>query len=90
MGIQSVVDKNIEKTSDGLNDAGCTACEMAVVWIKNQLRLNETVDQILDFVNAVNNHSYSCFQKLTSFMEANMVNCICSYVIGYPVQMENQ
>ncbi|XP_061350629.1 aspartic proteinase A1-like [Gastrolobium bilobum] len=53
MGIQSVVDKNIEKKSDSLNDAGCTACEMAVVWIKNQLRLNETEDQILEYANAL-------------------------------------
>ncbi|XP_020238228.1 aspartic proteinase A1 isoform X2 [Cajanus cajan] len=51
MGIQSVVDENIEKTSYSWKDAGCTACEMAVVWIKNQLRLNETEDQILDYAN---------------------------------------
>ncbi|KAG4384594.1 hypothetical protein GLYMA_13G309966v4 [Glycine max] len=53
MGIQSVVDKTIEKTSYSWNDAGCTACEMAVVWIKNPLRLNETEDQILDYANAL-------------------------------------
>ncbi|XP_057458098.1 aspartic proteinase A1-like isoform X2 [Lotus japonicus] len=52
--IQSVVYKNKENNiSDGLNDAGCTACEMAVVWMKNRLRLNETEDQILDYVNAL-------------------------------------
>lgn len=52
--IQSVVYKIKENNiSDGLNDAGCTACEMAVVWMKNRLRLNETEDQILDYVNAV-------------------------------------
>ncbi|KAG4972120.1 hypothetical protein JHK85_038541 [Glycine max] len=50
---ESVVDKTIEKTSYSWNDAGCTACEMAVVWIKNPLRLNETEDQILDYANAL-------------------------------------
>ncbi|TKY48729.1 Aspartic proteinase A1 [Spatholobus suberectus] len=53
MGIQSVVDENVEKTSYSWNDAGCTACEMAVVWIKNQLRLNETEEQIIDYANAL-------------------------------------
>ncbi|RDY01535.1 Aspartic proteinase A1, partial [Mucuna pruriens] len=53
MGIQSVVDENIKKTSNNWKDAGCTACEMAVVWMKNRLRLNETVDQILDYVNTL-------------------------------------
>ncbi|XP_027926998.1 cyprosin-like [Vigna unguiculata] len=52
-GIQSVVDKNKAKTSYSWNDAGCTACEMAVVWMKNRLRLNETEDQILDYANSL-------------------------------------
>lgn len=52
-----MVDKNIGKTSYSWNDAGCTACEMAVVWMKNRLRLNETEDQILDYANSVNHFS---------------------------------
>ncbi|WVZ00829.1 hypothetical protein V8G54_026898 [Vigna mungo] len=52
-GIKSVVDKNIGKTSYSWNDAGCTACEMAVVWMKNRLRLNETEDQILEYANSL-------------------------------------
>ncbi|KAF3443591.1 hypothetical protein FNV43_RR13279 [Rhamnella rubrinervis] len=51
MGIESVVDEKIERKSDGLHDATCYACEMAVVWIQKQLRRNQTVDQILDYVN---------------------------------------
>ncbi|KAI4322522.1 hypothetical protein L6164_022208 [Bauhinia variegata] len=52
VGIESVVDTNTEKKSDGLNgDTGCTACEMLVVWIKNRLQLNETEHQILDYAN---------------------------------------
>ncbi|KAL2985999.1 hypothetical protein AAZX31_12G181900 [Glycine max] len=35
------------RTSCSWNDAGCTACEMAAVWMKNRLRLNETEDQNL-------------------------------------------
>ncbi|KAH7510518.1 aspartic proteinase A1 [Ziziphus jujuba] len=51
MGIESVVDEKMEKTSDGLHDATCTACEMLVVWIQKQLRRNKTEDQILNYVN---------------------------------------
>ncbi|KAK1567232.1 hypothetical protein Q3G72_009616 [Acer saccharum] len=47
MGIESVVDTS----SDGLHDSMCTACEMAVVWMQNKLRKNQTEDQILNYVN---------------------------------------
>jgi len=51
MGIESVVNENKEKTSSGVNDAMCTACEMAVVWMETQIKKNETEDQILNYVN---------------------------------------
>lgn len=55
MGIETVVDQNTETKSDGVHDAACTACEMAVVWIQNQLRLNlnQTEEQILNYANEV-------------------------------------
>lgn len=43
----------VEKKSESGSDAGCTACEMAVTWIKNRVKLNDTEDQILDYVNQV-------------------------------------
>ncbi|KAK7846886.1 aspartic proteinase a1 [Quercus suber] len=48
---ESVLDESKDKTSDGVHDAMCTACEMAVVWMANQLRRNQTEEQILDYVN---------------------------------------
>lgn len=54
MEIESVVDEKMERQSDGLHDATCSACEMAVVWIRKQLNRNQTVDQILNYVNEVN------------------------------------
>ena len=48
------MDESKEKTSDGLQDAACTACEMMVVWMQNRLKLNETEDQVLNYVNQVN------------------------------------
>ncbi|KAK9089722.1 hypothetical protein Scep_028804 [Stephania cephalantha] len=51
-GIESVVDGvNGDKVSGGLGDAMCSACEMAVVWMQNQLRQNQTQDRILSYVN---------------------------------------
>ncbi|CAM0879731.1 unnamed protein product [Alopecurus aequalis] len=49
--IESVVD-NEKRGSDLL----CTACEMAVVWIQNQLRHNETKELILQYVNQLCEH----------------------------------
>lgn len=54
MGIESVVDKNRGKSSGVLHDASCSACEMAVVWMQNQLKQNQTQDRILNYVNEVN------------------------------------
>ena len=53
MGIESVVDGKTGGRSAGVHDAMCSSCEMAVVWIQNQLRHNQTQDRILDYVNEV-------------------------------------
>lgn len=53
MGIESVVDVNVDKSSGGIHDSLCTACEMAVVWIQNQLKQNQTEERILDYANEV-------------------------------------
>jgi phytepsin len=45
--IESVVEK--QKGSDLF----CTACEMAVVWIQNQLQENKTKELILNYANQV-------------------------------------
>ncbi|XP_050368495.1 aspartic proteinase-like [Argentina anserina] len=51
MGIESVVDKNQGKSSGIFHDASCSACEMAVVWMQNQLQQNQTQNNILNYVN---------------------------------------
>ncbi|XVE51078.1 hypothetical protein DITRI_Ditri02bG0009700 [Diplodiscus trichospermus] len=51
MGIESVVDDSNGKSSGNLHDAMCPACEMAVVWMQNQLRQNQTQERILYYVN---------------------------------------
>jgi len=53
MGIESVVDMNVGKSSGGLHDAMCAACEMAVVWMQNQLKRNQTEERILNYANEV-------------------------------------
>jgi len=57
MGIASVVDEIARKSSGGLHDAACSACEMAVVWMQNQLSRNQTQDQILSYINQVSQFS---------------------------------
>jgi phytepsin len=49
-----VVDEGNDKSSGVLGDAMCPACEMAVVWMRSQLKQNQTQDRILDYVNQVN------------------------------------
>lgn len=68
MGIETVVDGKNEKVSGRLNDAMCSTCEMTVVWMQNQLRLNETQDRILSYVNEL------C-SRLPSPMGESAVDC---------------
>ncbi|CAH8256138.1 unnamed protein product [Arabidopsis lyrata] len=53
MGIESVVDKENTRSSSGLRDAGCPACEMAVMWIQSQLRQNMTQERIVNYINEI-------------------------------------
>ncbi|KAL9690653.1 hypothetical protein QQ045_011059 [Rhodiola kirilowii] len=68
MVIESVVEKNNGKSSKGVHDATCSACEMAVVWIQSQLKKNMTEDRILDYANQL------C-EKLPSPMGESAVDC---------------
>ncbi|XP_016560147.1 aspartic proteinase isoform X2 [Capsicum annuum] len=67
MGIESVAEENAGKSA-GLHDAMCSACEMAVVWMQNQLRQNQTQDRILNYVNEL------C-ERLPSPMGQSSVDC---------------
>lgn len=68
MGIESVVNENAQKASDGFHDAMCSTCEMAVVWMQNQLKQNQTQERILDYVNEL------C-ERLPSPMGESAVDC---------------
>uniref|UniRef100_A0A7C9DPF6 Peptidase A1 domain-containing protein n=1 Tax=Opuntia streptacantha TaxID=393608 RepID=A0A7C9DPF6_OPUST len=69
LGIESVVDReNPRKSSGGLHDGMCSACEMTVVWIQNQLRQNMTEDRIVNYVNEL------C-DRLPSPMGESAVDC---------------
>ncbi|XP_078151840.1 aspartic proteinase oryzasin-1-like [Carex rostrata] len=64
MGIKSVVDKS----NSVVNDAMCSACELAVVWMQNQLMRNQTQESIFNYVNQL------C-EKLPSPMGESAVDC---------------
>ncbi|XP_047310790.1 aspartic proteinase A1-like [Impatiens glandulifera] len=51
IGIKSVVDER----SDGLPNAMCEACEMAVVWMQTQVMQNQTDDHIFSYVDQLCN-----------------------------------
>ncbi|KAI3441681.1 uncharacterized protein J3R85_002287 [Psidium guajava] len=68
MGIESVVDAKDKKVSGHLTDEMCSTCEMTVVWMQNQLRLNESQDRILSYVNELCN-------RLPSPMGESAVDC---------------
>ena len=52
MGIESVVQQT-DRISSGLNDAACSVCEMAVVWMQSQLKENQTAERIINYANTL-------------------------------------
>ncbi|KAI0516206.1 hypothetical protein KFK09_008878 [Dendrobium nobile] len=68
IGIESVVKDNGATSSLGRSDAMCTACEMSVVWMQNQLKENKTQELILNYVNQL------C-ERLPSPMGESAVDC---------------
>ena len=53
MAIESVLDKNSDETPSSHGSATCTACQMMIVWVQNQLKRNQTEEQILEYINQV-------------------------------------
>ncbi|KAJ7960800.1 Aspartic proteinase [Quillaja saponaria] len=68
MGIASVVNESSGKSFGSSHDAMCSACEMTVVWMQNQLRQNQTQERILGYVNEL------C-ERLPSPMGESAVDC---------------
>ncbi|KAG1367968.1 hypothetical protein COCNU_14G004360 [Cocos nucifera] len=68
IGIESVVNDNGDLSAGPQSDAMCTACEMAVVWMQNQLKQNETQERILNYINEL------C-ERLPSPMGESSVDC---------------
>jgi phytepsin len=68
MGIESVVDKKGKESSGIHGGASCTACQMMVVWMQNQIKGNQTEEKILDYINQL------C-DKLPSPMGESAVDC---------------
>ncbi|XP_052178867.1 cyprosin-like [Diospyros lotus] len=68
MGIESVLDKNSDETPSSHGSAMCTACQMMIVWVQNQLKRNQTEEQILEYINQL------C-DRLPSPMGESAVDC---------------
>ncbi|GAV91757.1 Asp domain-containing protein/SapB_2 domain-containing protein/SapB_1 domain-containing protein [Cephalotus follicularis] len=67
-GIKQVVERaNMSGTSVGDNVL-CTACEMMVIWVRNQLKRKETKDKVLEYVNEL------C-ESLPSPMGESVIDC---------------
>ncbi|KAJ6813243.1 aspartic proteinase oryzasin-1-like [Iris pallida] len=82
IGIESVVNGNGDKSAAGQNGAMCSSCEMAVVWMENQLLQNKTEDSVMNYINEL------C-ERLPSPMGQSAVDCsslasmpVISFTIG--------
>ncbi|KAG6529872.1 hypothetical protein ZIOFF_012087 [Zingiber officinale] len=68
IAIENVVYRNRDSSNRLQGDAMCTACEMAVVWMQNQLQLEGTQEHILNYINEL------C-ERLPSLMGESAVAC---------------
>ncbi|KAG7557611.1 Aspartic peptidase domain superfamily [Arabidopsis suecica] len=79
MGIQSVVD---DETSGLLNQAMCSACEMAAVWMESELTQNQTQERILAYAAELCNHIPTKNQQSAVDCERVSSMPIVSFSIG--------
>uniref|UniRef100_A0A7N0TY94 Aspartic proteinase n=1 Tax=Kalanchoe fedtschenkoi TaxID=63787 RepID=A0A7N0TY94_KALFE len=66
--IESVVGEMNQKKFSNIRDGACSACEMTVVWMQNQLKQNQTQERIIEYVNQLCEH-------LPSPMGESAVDC---------------
>ena len=52
-GIEMVTEKEQRNNMSAKDSVLCTSCEMAVVWVQNQLREKATKEKVLDYINQV-------------------------------------
>ncbi|XP_020877668.1 aspartic proteinase A3 isoform X2 [Arabidopsis lyrata subsp. lyrata] len=79
MDIQSVVD---DGTSGLLNQAMCSACEMAAVWMESELTQNQTQERILAYAAELCNHIPTKNQQSAVDCERVSSMPIVSFSIG--------
>lgn len=77
IAIESVVSENKDVSSGLHNDAMCNACEMALVWMQNQLSQNQTQEEMLNHINEV--RLFSSFKYNAIF--ASAVVCLFNFFI---------
>lgn len=90
-GIKSVVDDEAGESNGLQSSPMCNACEMAVVWMQNQLAQNKTQDLILNYINQVSLVN-SCSRAIVLVGIAfPLLNCYKFYssVTSSQVQWEN-
>lgn len=58
MKIESVANEKDGRSSGGFSDAMCSACEMAVSWMNDELKQNKTQEHVIDYVNKVHHFCY--------------------------------
>ncbi|KAJ6683146.1 ASPARTIC PROTEINASE-RELATED [Salix koriyanagi] len=67
-GIESVVEKENKEGSSAGDDLQCTACEMFVIWVQNQLREKETKEAAINYLDKL------C-ESLPSPMGESVIDC---------------
>ncbi|KAF7818024.1 aspartic proteinase-like isoform X2 [Senna tora] len=67
-GIEMVTEKEQKEGLSARDNALCTFCEMAVVWVQNQLRQKETKEKVL-------NHIYQLCERLPSPAGESTISC---------------
>lgn len=68
-----------------MHDEMCTACEMAVVWMQNQLRRNQTEEKIMDYINEASDLHITAFRiqcMYGTILDRGVVNII-KMILGY-------
>lgn len=90
MDIESVTEKDNHKPLDIFHEAECSACEMAVTWMRNQLLQNQTEEHILNYASEVR-RTRNLFDILATLLLVDYYLCLFySFVIECQIRWDSQ
>lgn len=72
----SIIKTVVEKEAEGnlTSNPLCTTCEMAVIWLQNQLKQKGIKEKVFEYVDQVNTYEIFCHREQQHILKSNVLS----------------